>query len=133
MKKINLIKIIEAKKLDVKEIADQLFPNHKYPKMALDRVLSGDGVLDADQISRFSFYTGIPIAELYEGAEWRSSITGHTHVLSNGDYVAQLDTETWTTKLYHRGSLFHTFIIHNSSISLSEYIEKLNGEISKHK
>lgn len=133
MKKIDLGKIIEVKKLDTKEVAEQLFPLHKYPSLALTRVIAGEGTLDADQISRFSLYTGIPIAELYEGSEWRSTIEGHTHILSSGEYVAHLDTQTWTTKLFHKESLFHTFVIHSPSITLSEYIEKLNSEISKFK
>lgn len=133
MQKIDLGEIIKAKKLDEKEIAEQLFPMHKYPKLALDRVLSGDGVLDANQISRFSLYSGIPIAELYSGAAWKSTIDGHTHVLTSGDFTAKLDTTTWTTTLFHKDSLFHTFVIHNSSITLADYIEKLNAEINKNR
>lgn len=133
MKKIDLKKIIQVKKLDEKEVAAELFPNHKHPKLALDRVLAGEGVLDANQISRFSFYSGIPIAELYTGTGWRSSIKGHTHILVSGEYTAKLDTTTWTTEVFHKKSLFHEFIIHSSSISLSKYIEKLDSEISKNK
>lgn len=131
MKKIDLKKIIQAKKLDPKEVAQELFPTHKHPKLALDRVLAGGGVLDADQISRFSLFTGLPISELYSGAGWKSTIEGHTHVLVSGDYTAKLDTKTWTTKIFHRDSLFHDFIIHSPSITLSEYINRLDLEISK--
>ncbi len=131
MIKINLGKIIKAKKLDEHEVAKQLFPLHKYPKMALDRVNKGEGVLDANQISKFSLYSGIPIAELYSGSEWKSSIDKTTHILTSGDFTAKLDTTNWTTKLFHKDSLFHTFVIHSSSITLEEYIEKLKSEINK--
>jgi hypothetical protein len=133
MKKIDLGKIIEVKKLDPREVAEHLFPKHKHPKLALDRVLAGDGVLDADQISRFSLFSGIPIAELYIGSDWQSVTKGNEHVLTSGDYEARLSTEDWTTRLFHKGSLFHTFIIHRSSITLEEYIAKLNQEISNNK
>jgi len=131
--KIDLKKIIAVKKLDNREVAQELFPGHKHPKLALDRVLLGEGVLNADQISRFSLYSGIPIAELYSGANWRSSIQDQNHILVSGNYRAELDTVTWTTKLFHKDSLFHQFIIHSSSISLGDYIERLDIEISKHK
>jgi hypothetical protein len=133
MKKIDLKKIIAAKKLDVKKVALVLFPGHKHPKLALDRVLSGAGVLDANQISVFSLYSGLPIAELYSGADWSSRIEGAKHILLSGDYRAELDTSNWTTKLFHNDSLFHEFIIHSSSIGLGEYIDRLNLEISKQK
>jgi len=131
MKKIDLKKIIEAKNLNVKEVALELFPGNKYPHLALKRVLLGEGVLDADQISRFSLYSDIPISELYTGANWKSTIQDRTHVLINGQYRAELDTKTWTTKLFHKNSIFHEFIIHSSGISLGDYIERLNVEISK--
>lgn len=131
MKKIDLKKIIHSKKLDEKEVAEQLFPMHKYPKLALDRVLEGEGVLDANQISRFSLYTGIPISELYDGAGWKGSIEGHTHVLVSGDYTAKLDTKNWSTRIFHKESLYHEFILHTPSITLAEYIDRLDFEISK--
>ncbi len=133
MKKIDLGKIIQAKGLDESEVAQQLFPTNAHPKLALRRVLKGDGVLDADQISKFSLFSGIPIAELYTGSEWASSIDQNKHVLTSGDYKAVLDTSTWTTKIFHKDSMFHEFIIHSPTIGLSEYIERLNKEISKNK
>lgn len=131
MKKINLEKIIEAKKLDTKEVALELFPNALHPVLALKRILSGEGVLDADQISRFSLFSGIPISELYEGGKWFAKIQGKKHILVSGRYRAELDTDTWTTELYHKDSLFHEFIIHSKSISLCDYIARLDAEISK--
>ena len=131
MKTINLKKIIEVKNLDKKEVAAELFPTNKFATLALDRVLDGKSVLDANQISRFSLYSGIPIAELYSGADWSSTIKGGTHVLLKGAYRAELDSKTWTTKLFHKDSLFHEFILHKPSISLAEYIETLNSVISK--
>jgi hypothetical protein len=133
MKKIDLGKIIKAKKLDETEVAELLFPSNSYPKLALRRVVKGEGVLDADQISKFSLYSGIPIAELYTGNEWRSDIDGNKHVLVSGEYKAILDTSTWTTTIFHKESLFHEFIMHSPTIGLSEYIERLNHEISKNK
>lgn len=133
MKKINLKKIIANQGLEEKEVAIKLFPNNKYPKLALDRLLAGESVLDANQISLFSFYSGIPITELYEGGGWKSTQKEHTHILVSGDYTAKLDTRSWTTEIFHKNSLFHEFIIHSPSINLGDYIEKLNSEINKNK
>jgi hypothetical protein len=133
MKKIDLAKIIEFRKLDPREVATELFPKHKHPMLALNRVLAGDGVLDADQISKFSLFTSIPIAELYVGQEWSSRIEGTTHVLKSGDFTAYLDSKSWTTKLFLHDSLFHEFILHSESITLSDYIQTLNDIISKYK
>lgn len=130
---IDLSKIIEDRQLDKTEVADRLFPEHKHPKMALGRVLVGEGDLDASQISLFSLYSGIPIAELYTGGGWVSTLGESTHTLTCGEFTAELDSKTWTTKLFKNGSVFHQFILSSKSISLEEYIHMLDSEISKNK
>jgi hypothetical protein len=133
MKRINLEKIIETRGLNFKEVAGMLFPWNGHPVPALKRVIKGDGVLDANQISLFSQYSGIPIAELYEGHKWSSTIEGHTHILTSGEYSAHLDTKSWTTRIYKKDSIYHEFIIHSPSITLREYMERLDKEINRAK
>lgn len=128
---INLSAIIEKTNIDPKELACQLFPGHKHPKMALDRVLSGEGVLDERQISRLSHFTGIPVGDLFTNSEWKVSIEDNVYTLECGQFKAKLDPRFMSTKLYHRHTLYHGFIIHSSSITLGEYIARLEFEISK--
>lgn len=134
MKTIDLNKLIESKNLDVKELAKQLFPSAKYPKLALDRILNGSSFLDSNQISILSMVTQIPIGLLYENGNWES-IKGEQNILkfATNEYVAELNTETWMTKIYKDGSIFHEEIIHNGSIPLSEYLSLLTDLIIKHK
>lgn len=132
MKKIKLQQIIESRKLDSKEIAKELFPSHKYPILALNRILAGEAVLDADQISRLSAVTGLSIDQLY-GSSWKTEQTTPGMItFSNDGYKAELDTKTWITKVYHNNSLFHESIICAGTIALSKYIETLNDLITKH-
>src|SRR5665811_1176034 len=65
MQKINLSGIIAQQKLSEKDIAKQLFPTNKYPKLALSRVLRNEATLDADQISRLAALLNCTISELY--------------------------------------------------------------------
>lgn len=131
MKTINLKEIIEKQNLDVKEVAEQLFPSNKYPKLALNRVLAGEAFLDTNQVSKLSMLTGIPIENLYSGAEWKATNEKGIHKFTNGDYVAELDTKTWITKIYHKGSMFHEAIIHDGTIALSAYLSELTSLINK--
>ena len=133
MKTFDLKEIIEKQNLVVKEIAKQLFPNNKYPKLALDRVLSGKAFLDTNQVSKLSMMTGISVEELYSGGCWKASTSKDKLKFTSGNFTAELDTETWITKIYHKDSLFHEAVIHNGSIALSEYLTKLTNIINKHK
>lgn len=131
MKTIDLKEIIEKRKLDAKDVAQQLFPGIKYPKLALNRILAGEAVLDANQISKLALMTGMSMDDLYSGAEWKMKSKSNLITFTNDDFKAELNTETWITKIFHNGSLFHESIIHSGSTPISNYINELNSIINK--
>lgn len=131
MKTIDLNGIISKQELDPKEVAQQLFPGNKYPKLALNRVLAGEAVLDANQISKLSLMTGLSIDQLYSENGWKSTSKAGIIAFQNGEYKAELSTETWVTKIFHNGSLFHESIITPGATPVSEYLNELNSIIIK--
>jgi hypothetical protein len=132
MQTINLKKIIEAQNLDVKDVAEHLFPGNKYPKLALDRVLTRKAFLDSNQVSRLSMLTGIPIELLYSGGDWATKCSDSTITFSSGDFVAELNTDSWVTKIYHKDTIFHEGLVHGRNIALSIYLEELTNLIIKY-
>lgn len=133
MKTINIKEIIIEKLLDTNEVAVHLFPKNKYPRLALNRVMAGTAVLNADQISKFSLFSDVPIADLYEGKNWKAiKETGKEKVLilTSGKYRAELNTENWTTKLFHKDSLFHEFVMSSKTLTLREYTTYLDELIA---
>jgi hypothetical protein len=132
MQTINLKRIIEKQDLKPKWVAEQLFPENKYPKLALDRVLDGKAFLDTNQVSRLSAITGIPINFLYSGGEWEMKSTENKISFTSDDYLAELNTQTWKTEIYHKGSIFHETLIHSEGIPLGEYLSQLTNLINKH-
>ena len=129
---IDLNQLIEDKDLDLDkgEIAVQLFPDNKYPKLALDRVLRNESALDANQISKLSAITGVSVEDLFSGG-WKCSTTEDTWEFTKGDYKAVYKIKTKNTSIYRGGSLAHEFIIHSSTIPLSDYIRELKTQIEK--
>ena len=130
MKTIDLEKIIKTKKLDKKELAQRLFPGNKYASLALNRVIKGDGYLDSNQISLLSELTGIPIGNLYDGNEWAMSNEKGLTVLTFDTFRAELNTETWVTKIFDNNSLFHESVIHSGTTSISAYLKALSAIIA---
>ena len=133
MRAIKLKELVSIQGLDTKELAEQLFPNNKYPRLALNRVLDGKAVLDATQISKLSMLIGISIEKLYSGEDWKAKNMKGIHIFTNGEFRAELNTETWVTKIFHKTSLFHEAVIHSGQTPLSEYLNKLNILINKFK
>jgi len=125
MKTIDIQAIIDAEGLDKNKIAEQLFPTNQYPRLALNRVIAGKAELDASQISRLASLAGMTFDELY-GENWKAKSKDGIHKFTNGDYTAELDTNTWITKVFHNSSMLHESVLHSKDLPLSEYFILLN-------
>lgn len=128
---INLRELIEQRGLKTREVAEFLYPDNKYPRVALQRVLDGEALLNSEQVSRLAAWLGISTDSLYKGG-WSSEFKGETCILTNGNYRAELSIRTGETKVFHLGALFHEIILHDPAISLSQYVELLNAIIKNH-
>lgn len=131
MQKINIKAIIEGRGLDIEEVAAQLFPRNLHARLALNRVINGEGLLNSEQISKFALLLGVPISALFTGNDWKIAYKETTHVLTNKEYTAEIDTNTWTARLFHNESMLHETILFDKSIALSDFIGLLNSEILK--
>ena len=129
--KINVAAIIEQYGLSKLELASDLFPNNKYASMALTRVINGEAFLNSEQLSLLANKLGVTVDSLYADREWdlKSNSAGVLK-FENGSMIAELDTETWITKVYKKGSLIHETVLHNGSITIANYLEKLNNLIN---
>jgi hypothetical protein len=125
MQTINLDRIIKSKNLDKKELAQKLFPDNKYAALALNRVIRGDGFLDSKQISLLSALVSIPIGELFTGSGWDLKSSRDTLIITSDKFRAELDRNTWVTKVYENRSLFHESLIHSRNAPLSLYLADL--------
>ncbi len=131
MKKIDLKRVIQERELDTNELAKHLFPGNTHARLALNRVMRGESLLNADQISKLALFCGLSIEELFSGGAWTNKKDKGIHTFTNGDFKAELNLGEGMTKLYHKGSLFHESILHESMIPLNEYIKKIEVEILK--
>lgn len=130
MKTIDLDRIIESQHLDHKETAKMLFPEAKYPSLALNRVRKGEAQLNAQQISKLSAMTGLSVDDLFSNKGWKNkAVNGSEHTFENGEYVAVLNTETFKARIYFKDSLFHDELILEKSITLSSFFETLENLI----
>lgn len=129
MKTIDLKTLIDSKGLDINIVAQQLFPTNQYPRLSINRIIAGKAVLDATQISKLALLAGVDIGELYSQNNWDAKSKDGLHTFTNGEYIAELDTKTWMTKIFHNKSMVHESIIHSKDTPLSSYIEALNNVI----
>jgi hypothetical protein len=125
MQKINLQKIIDEHKLDKNDLANKLFPFNKFPDRALNNVLKGKTLLNSNQISALSLYTGLPIEQLYENTQWKHRIIKSQHVLESGEYKAILHLDGNKVDVYAKGTLLKEEILTNNLTTMKELINKI--------
>ena len=53
-------------------------------------------------------------------------------IFSSENFRAELNTQTWVTKIFDNDSMFHESIIHSGSTPLSDYLSELNAIIIKY-
>ena len=121
-----LSQIINDSKLDRAQLAIDLFPSHKHPTAALDRILKGDGELTYSQIVRLAYIAGISPAELFDPAPFKAKVSGDLITLTSGDFRAELNTKSWSSTIFAKNKMVHEFILHAQAITLKEYIQYLN-------
>lgn len=128
---IDLQSLIDELDLNYDRLARILFPSNDHPKLSLARVIKGKSKLDENQIKDLSDFSGLSIEDLFSRNNWTAKHEKGLHVFRKGNYVAKLNTDTWLTKVYINGTVEHTFLIHQESIPLNEYIKLLETEIQK--
>lgn len=131
MNNIDIPRIIAEKRLSKRILAEELFPSNKHPVASLDRVIEGDQFLNSVQIGKLSFLTGMPIEDIFS-SNFKITEINKKMSFRWGDYHAELNRSNLTTKITHRGSLFHEFVIHKEGITLKSYIEEIKKIIDKH-
>lgn len=130
MQKFNLQAVIEHYNLDTDEVAKALFPHARYQKLALNRILKGEAVLDTEQLEALSKLTGVLVHDLFFISEdWKgSSENGHL-VFIKGEYKVKLNYNGAFLSVYKQSELIHQEVS-GKNMSLLEFIEYINKVIN---
>lgn len=128
--KIDLQNIIDLNDLDKKKLASELFPDAKFPIPAMSRILSGESLMNSEQLSKLAHMLDVSVDDLYSTGGWKmkgnKADNSHVITFSASNYRAELDTKTWITKIYHKGSLFHESVIIDGKCPINEYLQTIN-------
>lgn len=133
MQTIQIQKIIDLQGLDTRFLAMKLFPSHKFPAQALDRVIKGEGLLNSEQVLTLSEITNLPIGFLYASGEWTASGNLNKITYVAGEVTAEIDMRTFKTKISHthKGHFFVETLVHPADIKASVYLSELTDTIIK--
>lgn len=124
--KIEIEKWIEG--LDPHEVAKAVFPSHRYPKAALDRVLKGETSLDVPQLERLADYIGVEIVNLFTDNGWKGTSEKGALLFKKGQFVARLQDDLMVVT---KGGNEIDKIVVPKPTRLSELLKEIDGIINQ--
>ena len=130
---IDVEKIIEHYNLDIDKVAEALFPNIRYKKLALNRILNGEATIDLNQIQALSNMIGVMPQDLYMINDWKGLFENKCIVLTQDNYKVKLNYNGAFLSLYKDEHLVYQEV-NASNKSLEElinYIDKLILNLQK--
>lgn len=131
----DLPKIMKRYNLDIDTIAPVLYPNVRYTKVALERVLKGEAYLDTVQIIALAEHLGILVGDLFTVSEdgWRPKTDKETGALvfEKEDFVAKLNYNNTSLTIFKGGKeVYHELVLVNN-MPVTEFTEYINKIIVK--
>lgn len=86
---LNITKIVQHYGQDINVVAKVLYPNIRYPRLALARVEKGEADLSTSQLYRLADFLGIFITDLFAFDTWKGSgLEDNAITFEKGEYTA---------------------------------------------
>lgn len=87
--RLDIFKIIRHYGQDINVVAKVLYPNVRYPRLALDRIKKGEADLSLSQLYRLADFLGLFITDLFDFDTWKgSSLDNDAITFTKGEYTA---------------------------------------------
>lgn len=129
MEKFDINKVLEFYKPDLDAVAKVLFPHNNFPQAALNRVLKGPTVIDANQIATLAKYLGVLVSDLYNiDSNWKGSFKAGYLTFTNGDYKAVVNYKGSFVTIYKNNEIIAQELV-ATSMSVENFIQYINNLI----
>lgn len=130
--KFDLKKIIDLYGLKKAVVASVIFPKHKYPYVALNRLMSGDAELSVTQLERLASYLGEPVSSFFEDQTWAQGAKGGLLTYSKGPYLARVNYRGSMLSIFKNDELISRDVLNAQSMTLEGLIDYLNTFINNY-
>lgn len=119
---INLKQLLKDEHISKAQLSEILFPKNKFPGRSLLRILKGEAELSVSQVVALSEFTGLSLDQICEPDKWEGDLRDGSHVyLRSKNFRAEIDTKTWTTRIYYKDTLVKEEMI-SPALPIAEYI-----------
>ena len=103
----------------------ELYPKHKHPERALDRLLAGKTTASAEEVETIARVLGLNASDIISGG-WKAKLHGNVHVLTHRDYTAIVNLSSGTVTISKNSEPIAEFALVSNFITLRELVNSLN-------
>lgn len=131
MQLFNINNVITTYGLDKNELAKVLFPEAKYPMLALSRVLKGKADLSVKQLELTAAFIGIEVAKLFDlRAEdnWQTATKDGVLTFKKGIYTVKVNYQGSFITLYKNDKVTAR-VINSNSMTLQDFFKFIDNLI----
>jgi len=114
-----------------KFLANELFPQNKYPVAAFRRLLTGESEMNVNQAQRLAGLLGVSVDDLLNGKVWKAEFKKPGLTLVKGAYRVEI-RENNSVKFYHLESNYYTETVMPQDITLVDFIKVIDQMIENH-
>ena len=133
MQQFDINQLIAKYNLDTSELAKVLFPNVKYPKQALDRVLKNEAVLDVEQLHFLAKHLGVLVSDLFTIDSWRGGYAdGHLAFIKD-NYKVVINMNGCFLTLFKDNKVIEQIIATNEALTIKQFIDFINNLTQNYK
>lgn len=123
--KFDINKVINYYSLNVDEVADALFPNVRYKKLALDRVLKGEASINTQQLQALADLAGILVQDLFTVDTWKGTTEdGGCLTFIKGEFKVKLNYNGAWLSLYKNNELLKQEMF-TTNMDLDQFIKHI--------
>lgn len=130
--KIDLKQLFTEVDVNIDEMAELLFPKNNYPRAALNRIFTGDSLLNSDQIYRIAKFFDIEVSVLYQPDDWSYIQQRRLQVIYLPKFKVFYDSELSYTTMYSKTDMTVIEFPSDSTLSMANYLKLVKNKISQH-
>lgn len=129
---LNIPLILTSSGLTEAELAARLFPEHRYPKLALKYLVKSGRELKATELEVLASAITCPLSAVVGGSDWKASISKGWLVFYRDDFEAVYDSILGGVTLLHKGKVVANKQIVTQSTTIADLFGMLESLIAEY-
>lgn len=132
MTQFNINDIIRDYSLDTDELANVLFSDVKYPKLALNRIIKGEASLSVEQLEKLASHIGVLPSMLFMLDTWKDATENGHLGFKKGVFRIMLNYNNAFLTIYKNDKVVAELVTNVQDMSVGRFTEYLDNLITNY-